>query len=483
MAKATGARHAQKEVKVECQQWLVKRTSRRISKDNGMRIGIRMVNGMLTGHGMNQIGVLSGVVRSMIGPVTGRGSMTTGVIGLRTGPRTLRDSWTPEVQLGSSGAASSRVNVPRDGARNEPPPNVSAVTVEPSDQNALRLAKTVRGAKFGLMRNLFVGACFLIGALNSGVPPMPTPSVPNLTQMPGNDPIEFADSLVEFSQASWTGRHDLDTGVQWCLSNCCPEWLAPNFPVLPLNESAPSLRSLSGKTLDVQGRKIVQLDCGYSLSVQFYVCTGIPHTGVFVQLDCGYSLSVQFYVCTGIPFPPVNVARLLLQDFWTVMSAQRLINRYLVGTDGRTAYNRRWNRDYVGAMCMFGALVDAKVLVSGKVRVPKAGSRWFTGVYLGKDTEADEAILGNASGIFKVRNVKKRDPCSAGGSGGNLTTSAPTNGTELAAMTGVMTDAMCHPSPRTLLSLNEIEWGMWATVYEGEKDAAANAWNAPAQAE
>ena len=41
-----------------------------------------------------------------------------------------------------------------------------------------------------------------------------------------------------------------------------------------------------------------------------------------MQLDCGngHSLSVQFYVCTGIPFPLVSVARLLLQDFWTVMA-------------------------------------------------------------------------------------------------------------------------------------------------------------------
>ena len=55
--------------------------------------------------------------------------------------------------------------------------------------------------------------------------------------------------------------------------------------MLSLNESAPSLRSLCGKTLDVQGRKIVQLDCGN-----------------------GHSLSVQFYVCTGVLFPLVSVA-------------------------------------------------------------------------------------------------------------------------------------------------------------------------------
>ena len=44
------------------------------------------------------------------------------------------------------------------------------------------------------------------------------------------------------------------------------------------------------------------------------------------------------------------------------------------------------------------------------VRVPKAGSQWFSGVYLGKDTEADEVVLGNANGVFKVRTVKRRSP-------------------------------------------------------------------------
>ena len=31
-------------------------------------------------------------------------------------------------------------------------------------------------------------------------------------------------------------------------------------------------------------------------------------------------------------------------------------------------------------------------------------------MYLGKDTEADVVILGNASGVFKVRTVKRRAP-------------------------------------------------------------------------
>ena len=126
---------------------------------------------------------------------------------------------------------------------------------------------------------------------------MPNQNVLNLKKLPENDSIDFDDSLTGFHmQAGLVDKSWIlfDSGA---CANCCPEWFAPDYPTLPLNESAPSLRSLSGKTLDVQGRKIVQLDCGN-----------------------GHSLSVQFYVCTGIPFPLVSVARLLLQDFWTVMA-------------------------------------------------------------------------------------------------------------------------------------------------------------------
>ena len=95
---------------------------------------------------------------------------------------------------------------------------------------------------------------------------------------------------------------------------------------------------------------------------------------------------------------------------WSVKHAQWLINRYMIGADGKTAYSCRWNREYNGSLCMFGELIDAKVPVSGRVRVPKAGSQWFSGVYLGKDTEADEVVLGNANGVFKVRTVRRRSP-------------------------------------------------------------------------
>ena len=107
----------------------------------------------------------------------------------------------------------------------------------------------------------------LIGALSGGVSPVTGRNDPE------NDPLSCDDRLVEFhTQAGLTDKSWIlfDSGA---CANCCPEWFAPDYTVLPLNESAPSLRSLSGKALEVQGRKIVQLDCGngHSLSVQFYL--------------------------------------------------------------------------------------------------------------------------------------------------------------------------------------------------------------------
>ncbi|CAE7256676.1 unnamed protein product, partial [Symbiodinium sp. CCMP2456] len=52
---------------------------------------------------------------------------------------------------------------------------------------------------------------------------------------------------------------------------------------------------------------------------------------------------------------------------------------------------------------MFGEWIYAKLPRSTEVKVPKGGSQWFSDVYLGKDTEADEVILWDANGVFKVR--------------------------------------------------------------------------------
>ena len=96
---------------------------------------------------------------------------------------------------------------------------------------------------------------------------------------------------------------------------------------------------------------------------------------------------------------------------WCVKHAQWLINRYLIGSDGKTAYSRRWSREYGGSLRVFGEWIDARLPISKGMKIPKGGSQWFSGVYLGKDTEADEVIHGNANGVFKVRTVSVQWRC------------------------------------------------------------------------
>ena len=57
---------------------------------------------------------------------------------------------------------------------------------------------------------------------------------------------------------------------------------------------------------------------------------------------------------------------------------------------------------------MFGEWIDAKLPISNKVKIPKGGSQWFSGVCLGKDTEADEVILGKELSRFALSKGNRR---------------------------------------------------------------------------
>ena len=89
---------------------------------------------------------------------------------------------------------------------------------------------------------------------------------------------------------------------------------------------------------------------------------------------------------------------------WIVKHSQFLLNRYLTHEDGHTSYFRRWKRDYQGSLCEFGETVLFRM--PGKLR-NKADTAWYTGIWLGKDTEADESIVHCEGSVYKVRTVKE----------------------------------------------------------------------------
>ena len=68
------------------------------------------------------------------------------------------------------------------------------------------------------------------------------------------------------------------TDKRWILFGCgeyahrYPEWLAKDYTLLPVYQVPLARKSISGKTLNILGRRTAQLDCGHhSLCVNFYV--------------------------------------------------------------------------------------------------------------------------------------------------------------------------------------------------------------------
>ena len=93
---------------------------------------------------------------------------------------------------------------------------------------------------------------------------------------------------------------------------------------------------------------------------------------------------------------------------WADKHLQWLLNRYLVHSDGTTSYFRRWNRNCDGGLRYFGEVIQAKFPLQKSSR--KSDPHWETALWLGKDTEADEIIVGTSQGVHKVRTVKRNSP-------------------------------------------------------------------------
>ena len=79
---------------------------------------------------------------------------------------------------------------------------------------------------------------------------------------------------------------------------------------------------------------------------------------------------------------------------WVVKHAPWTLNRYLEHSDGRASYERRWGRKYNHAVCTFGETI----LFKNPSHNFKASSAWERGIWLGKDTESEEHIVGTKEG-------------------------------------------------------------------------------------
>ena len=76
---------------------------------------------------------------------------------------------------------------------------------------------------------------------------------------------------------------------------------------------------------------------------------------------------------------------------WLVEHAAETLNKFHVGSDGRTAYERMKGKSYKGEVFEFGRSVMHRV--AGEVQGGSMQARFFEGVWVGKSTTSDEHIL------------------------------------------------------------------------------------------
>ena len=92
---------------------------------------------------------------------------------------------------------------------------------------------------------------------------------------------------------------------------------------------------------------------------------------------------------------------------WIVEHAVDMLNKCVVGHDGKTAYELIKMKKYHGQFYEFGESVMSKV--PGKPEGGRMQSRWISGIWLGKRWGSDEHIVSLPGGrVARARHVKPR---------------------------------------------------------------------------
>ena len=95
-------------------------------------------------------------------------------------------------------------------------------------------------------------------------------------------------------------------------------------------------------------------------------------------------------------------------SLWMVRWAAILCSKYMVGADGRTAYERRRGRRCRLRVVPFGERVLFKQIREGKHRKDKFESEDSEGVWLGHNREANEVLIGTPSGVVRAYSYRRR---------------------------------------------------------------------------
>ena len=93
---------------------------------------------------------------------------------------------------------------------------------------------------------------------------------------------------------------------------------------------------------------------------------------------------------------------------WLIPYVTEILNKFKVGADGRTPYERITEHKCRHIAIGFAEQVDF-MLEGDKNKLHKADSKLMTGVFLGYIWRSTEYIVGTAEGIYKCRTIRRKN--------------------------------------------------------------------------
>ena len=91
---------------------------------------------------------------------------------------------------------------------------------------------------------------------------------------------------------------------------------------------------------------------------------------------------------------------------WIVRHSAYIMNRYALHSNGCTSYFNRWNREQHTPLCEFGETVQ--YMLPTVKQLPKLEPRFYSGVWLGKDTTTGESLIGIYNKIVRARAIRSQ---------------------------------------------------------------------------
>ena len=93
---------------------------------------------------------------------------------------------------------------------------------------------------------------------------------------------------------------------------------------------------------------------------------------------------------------------------WLIMFSGSLLTRFMVGSDGKTAFEREKGKRYKRALPEFGERIHFMPLKKSGSKLNKLEPRLKDGIFLGLRESNDEIFVGTPKGVFRCSTFYRR---------------------------------------------------------------------------